>query len=323
MYLCPINMQNDIKRIKILTFNAGLLDVRIFGFVVFSNPAHSETRLPYLAASLRSTDADILCLQEVYTTAQISLITDTLKDVYPFSAHSFSSGIKLVQNGLLILSRWPILSQHLRRFTVSSFVEDWIANKSILSATIDVPGVGLVTVLTCHTTAGGEVADSADPSVDKLRQPELQEVADLAKEASKRGELVIIAGDLNCGPDASVGNYMSLLVWSRDVFEEARQVDKICDSNLQNLWTWDPTIYLNSSNVHRASPGNRVDHCLLATFPSTTASGNLSISWSAWRANSGKILFKDPCATVKDGASVKHAITLSDHYGLLVEIERD
>lgn len=61
--------------IRVATFNAGLA----YGFV-----EHADLRFPLLGPALEALDADVVCLQEVWTNAHAETLSETLKDVYPY-----------------------------------------------------------------------------------------------------------------------------------------------------------------------------------------------------------------------------------------------
>lgn len=51
--------------LKIMSYNAGLLRLRVFGKEVFSNPPLAEDRLPHVVSSIKALKPDIVALQEV------------------------------------------------------------------------------------------------------------------------------------------------------------------------------------------------------------------------------------------------------------------
>lgn len=301
---------------KLLTYNLGLLDVTVMGIVLFSNPEYSRSRLPYAIDSLRVHDADIICLQEVYTLEDSMFLINNLRYLYPYSSRIESKTWlpKPVQNGLLILSKYPIINQQLKRFDNASTLELWVANKSILSVTVDVPECGKLSLITTHTTAGGE-ADPEHPETDDIRFEELKELRSIAEKCSQ-DEKVVIIGDLNCGPEASKGNYEYILEWTRDAFAEAFEKNK-WSSSTSEPFTWDPANRLNRDNVHAHCPKQRVDHVMLS---------QLNNNWDNWSVSSASIVLSECIVpvVVKDttGLKTKEMVTLSDHYGLLVTLDK-
>jgi len=295
--------------LSVLTFNAGLLKVQVLGFTVFENPQFAAERLPLIGASLSSVPvlADFVCLQEVYTDADAAVIQRALEKTHPHVVRVSDSPTPLpkLHNGLMILSRWPIAqgSVVLERFVDASRAEQWMGNKSILKASFQVPDLGpssLVTIMTSHLTSGGEHPESDAPSVDEVRGAELVQLRRFAEAAAAKGDIVIIAGDFNCGPSASEENYRSLLDWTVDTYVAARDVV----NPVTPACTWDPTIYLNRTNIHAACPANRLDLVLV-------------VPHAKWRINvdSAAIILTEPCVPVSSSSGDALLVTLSDHYG--------
>lgn len=302
--------------LKLLTYNLGLLDVTVMGVVVFSNPEYSRSRLPYAIDSLSKHDADVICLQEVYTLEDSMFLINNLRYLYPYSSRIESKTWlpKPVQNGLLILSKYPIVNQQLKRFDNASTLEMWVANKSILCVTVEVPNIGKVSLITTHTTAGGEITDAEHPITNGIRLEELRELK-LTADNCPSDEKVIIIGDLNCGLEASKGNYDYMLEWTRDAFVEAFNQNK-WSSLTAEPFTWDPLNHLNKENVHAHCPKQRVDHVMLS---------KLNSNWDGWTVSSASIVLSELIVPVvvkdKTGLKTKEMVTLSDHYGLLVTLD--
>jgi len=285
------------------------------GIVWFSNPEFSRSRLPYAIDALRVHDADVVCLQEVYTLEDAMFLINNLQYLYPYTSRIEDMAWlpKPVQNGLLILSKYPMSNPQLKRFNHASTLELWMANKSALSVTVDVPDVGNVSIITTHTTAGGE-ADPEHPETNSIRLGELQELRSLAEKSSSN-EKVVIIGDLNCGPETSNCNYEYMLEWTRDMFVEAVEQNK-WKSSTGEQFTWDPSNRLNRDNVHAHCPKQRVDHVMLS---------KLNNSWDNWSVTSASIVLSEPIVPIvvkdKTGVKSKEMVSLSDHYGLLVTLD--
>jgi endonuclease/exonuclease/phosphatase family metal-dependent hydrolase len=102
--------------LKILTYNVGLLSVKLCGQEVWANPKFGKERLPYIVKALRESDADIVALQECYETKDIQAIWEPLKNMYPHIAwkHHCSCCVLMPgipdSNGLVMLSKFPIES---------------------------------------------------------------------------------------------------------------------------------------------------------------------------------------------------------------------
>jgi endonuclease/exonuclease/phosphatase family metal-dependent hydrolase len=291
-----------------LTFNAGLLKVQVLGWTVFENPQFAAERLPFVGRALSSAPvlADIVCLQEVYTDTDAAVICRALEQTHPHvvRVNDVPTPLPKLHNGLMILSRWPLAQDSvvLERFVEASRAEQWMGNKSILKASFQVPDLGpsLVTVLTTHLTSGGEHPESDAPSVDEVRGAELVQLRRMAEASAAKGDIVIIAGDFNCGPSASEENYRSLLEWTDDTYVAARDIF----TPVTPACTWDPTIYLNRTNIHAACPANRLDLILLVP------------PGPKWQLNidNAAIILTEPCVPVSSSSGDPILVTLSDHY---------
>jgi endonuclease/exonuclease/phosphatase family metal-dependent hydrolase len=101
----------------------------------------------------------------------------------------------------------------------------------------------------------------------------------------------IIVGDFNCGPNVSINNY--------NKFHEAGFLS--LDSEIN---TWDPKNPLNINGIHKDCPEQSIDHILInSKFSLKSESSSL------------KVIFKDANIITQ-----KMAVTLSDHYGISLEL---
>ena len=158
------------------------------------------------------------------------------------------------------------------------------------------------------------MAASEDPNSDVDREHEIQQTIKAAKGAIDLGEIPLICGDLNCGPEASKSNYDLILNSGfRDMFLEARSSAAAAGGGgggaggeIVNCFTWSPTNYLNTIGPHASCPGQRVDHLFLpeaALCPRAAGVACLSAD----------IVFEETALSLPDGTPC----TLSDHSGLV------
>jgi mRNA deadenylase 3'-5' endonuclease subunit Ccr4 len=80
------------QTLTILSYNVGLLRLKLFGLTVFSNPPHAAERLPHIPEALRSANADIIFIQECYEEKHAKFLTDSLKESHPYVARVKSGG---------------------------------------------------------------------------------------------------------------------------------------------------------------------------------------------------------------------------------------
>ena len=121
----------DVNEITFLSYNVGLLRFRLCGCCeVFSNPPFAMARLPHISPAIRKFDADIVAIQEVYEQSHVDRILSELADLYPHHARVNSGGCLSFHNGLMVLSKWPILNVELERLRTVSTLEKFLATKS-------------------------------------------------------------------------------------------------------------------------------------------------------------------------------------------------
>ena len=150
-------MALEQKKLRILSFNVGLLRFRAFGvtaFTLFSNPPYAKERFPHICKSLAEfEDVDIICLQECYEDAHFEQLVVALKPKYPYHAR-VSSGFSVLKfnNGLVTFSKHPIADTELVRLQKVSSLERHLANKSNLNCDINIPDIGNFTIVHIHTT---------------------------------------------------------------------------------------------------------------------------------------------------------------------------
>jgi len=305
-----------LDRFTFVTYNVGLLRYRMcFGMVtVFANPPHVEERLAMQPQALRQFPADVLALQECYEEAHAQFLCTQLADLYPYHARFESGGCIKFHNGLLVLSKHPIVHSELQSLDRVASLERHMATKSNLIVDLDVGNNVIWRIVNTHTTAGGTV-DPENPDTDQDREDELKQAADSAAAINNKSNsnnpnnVGIIIGDLNCGPEASPDNFNYILQKRhfRDTYQEAADGGTLLTTSPQ--YTWDPKNYLNQLGPHKDCPGQRCDHVLLPME-----------GMKDWQVKQVQLILEEP---VVDIGKDKAKCTLSDHYGLLVSIQKE
>ena len=298
--------------VKVLSFNVGLLYIQdpFFGVTFFHNPPHGRERLPRIPDAIREVDADVVLLQECYFERDADFLWRSLHDVYPFKSRLDCPRTWLqLHNGLMVLSKWPITKERFDKYRDAARLEQLLGCKGNLATTIRLGSQQLLlTFINGHYTAGGERINSDDPGSDLDREKELAQTVELAKAVAEAGEVPLLCGDFNCGPEASTSNYSGLLKRGfRDLFVEANGTAAAGPES----FTWCPTNYLNTLGPHAHCPGQRLDHLFLPTdLPAAKV-----ISCTAAR-----LVLKEPCVPLP---GVGHLCTLSDHCGVLWTLSLD
>ena len=296
---------NTSPTLSLLSYNAGLLRLRLFWFdpfTLFSNPPFVRERFGHLPKALLSSGADIIALQEVYEDIHVDGLLAAVREVYPYHARGDArrSGLQF-HNGLLILSKLQIDQHELIVHAQSAGVERTLASKSMLAVKLGTP-LGELCIINMHTTAGGG-RDPESAMVDKVRDAELREAMDYCSIASEQGFRCIIAGDLNMGEEASASNYQSMLdAGYRDGVKEAHSRQPHLTSMLP--MTWDPANPLNAVGPHASQCAQRIDHIML--HPQSGLAGEDT-----------ELRFTEKDVELPGR---QENCTISDHYGLNLKI---
>lgn len=286
-------------KLSILSYNAGLMRVRLAGRTVFEFAPFVEERASVLADALHRKSADLILLQEVYETSHVQALVKRLRKTYPFCIYTKSARSFQLSSGLVMISRYPIRRAMFHRFNRSPIDEAIFADKGFQLCYLDFGEGRLLCIANVHTTAGGIFNHPEASKIEKIRAEQIRQL--LCTIDSTNADKAIIAGDLNTGPSMSATNFQQL--------EAAGFVDAVGealgDSNIDSLVTWDPKNPLNSNGPHRSSPPQRIDHVLYRCAS------------DAVRSLYAEVIFSTPELPTDAGKIV----TVSDHYGLFVSIQ--
>ncbi|PHJ17726.1 endonuclease exonuclease phosphatase family protein [Cystoisospora suis] len=198
-----------VDTLNIVSFNAGLLEYRLCGLQIYQNPPFTRRRLSHIPVSLLDTKSDIICLQEVYDDVHADFLVDSMRHVFPYVGRRTSGGRFALHNGLMVLSRFPILHTRFHPFHDVTYIERLFGSKGMLECSIDIPGVGVAAVFNIHLASGA--VDPESPYVEALRSAEILQVLSACEDAGQRGEVPIVVGDLNAAPDLCASNYKSFV----------------------------------------------------------------------------------------------------------------
>lgn len=285
--------------IRVITLNAGLLRIEfLWGLKVLEPAPWVAERLARLPAILRDHPADILFLQEVYRAEHKAFIAERLADLYPHAAYSRDTPkLRLLPDSLMILSRFPLAGSSFTRFDAGRWDERLLDTKGFLCAQAEIPSWGRVLLANVHTTAG-VFTHPEDKRVDAVREAQLNQLARQVRQRDVQVRTRILAGDFNCGPPASVGNY--------ELLSTRGYTDSFAALGLAERPTWSPTANaLNRGGEHASwgCPPQRIDHVF--------------VEKASVRPVAGGVFLEDEAVRVADGLSVP----VSDHYGYWVDLE--
>lgn len=170
---------------------------------LISNPSgdYKEARRILFCQSILPS-YDIVCLQEVFglmSSRKAKIIAAAEALGYAYSVESPGPGFfasHLIDGGLLILSRYPILEWEFRPFNYGIF-PDTLANKGVLYCKLDIDGVPLQ-LFTAHTQSPYETNDMDLYRLYRsvtLRQ--IGKIAEFIREKRSQTGLIVLVGDLN------------------------------------------------------------------------------------------------------------------------------
>ncbi|CDR95727.1 endonuclease/exonuclease/phosphatase, putative [Babesia bigemina] len=212
---------------SMLTFNVGLLEVRMFGIQMYQNPGYTEKRLKCVPNEIRKANADVVAFQEVYSNHHARYITQQLQDIYPYAARDdclpvsedFENlydknkkkkrGIGMFHSGLLFLSKFPILCAKFHAWDVVTHLEAMLANKGYMEIFVDIPSVGKIAFYNMHMASASVNPESVH--IENVRNEEVKQILKRTEKACRLGFAPIIIGDLNAAPNNCASNYMSFL----------------------------------------------------------------------------------------------------------------
>jgi endonuclease/exonuclease/phosphatase family metal-dependent hydrolase len=277
----------------VLTFNLGLPALRPFGLFRVALAEHLGARLAAAPAHLRASGADVIALQEVYTSRQRDWLRQALHDSHPFAcvpAHRRS----LLGSGLMLLSRYPIRQGMFVPARSRSALGTALTERGFLATEIVLPGGRHLRLLNVHLTIG---APFRTPEARRLA--EIEHLLVLAKQHAQLP--AILLGDFNCSPEVEAIHYRRIIAAGySDAFAAVAGA-----AEMPAAATWDATNPLVARGPYRGSPSQRIDHVFLPTALGGTI-----------EPVAARIAFREASVALRGG---RHS-TLSDHYGLLVRL---
>ncbi len=299
-YNLDIDTPNNVKAktldgsFKLITFNVGLLDLRVVGKTMFKPTEYIEQRARIIPQQLLTHGADVIALQEIYEKKHIDFFIKELKSTYPFFFFKHNSQIKL-NNGLMIFSKYPFVSTKGESQSDKGPIDEWLmADRGLLSAVIKLNDDINLDIVNLHATSGGTLNSQDSDSVNASRQKQLEQALKLA--LASNTEYQIILGDVNAGPEISKINYNYFL--DNDFSDAYAKYSS--QKGLDAKPTWDGANPLNSMRGYTAEDTQRIDHIYLSKR--LTAITTLEIV---------ERVFDENILTI-EGKS----FPLSDHYGV-------
>jgi endonuclease/exonuclease/phosphatase family metal-dependent hydrolase len=286
--------------VSIATFNAGILYGQLFKKTVFEPVPFSKERIDKLAGFLTKLDVDVIGLQEVYNPEDKEKIIQSVKDTYPYAIYFKRSQLLKVgfNNGMMFLSRFPILKADFEMYQKNPVTEKIVVDKGILSIAIKVNDQRIILSNT-HTTAGGVMYHTESDKANEIRTKQIQQTMELTDSLAGEDDVKVILGDFNAGPGVSEVNYRYLI--------ENGYVDSYelgCTQNCQAI-TWAPDNKLNANGHFPDSPPQRIVHIFIHRK-----------KLNDFKVVEVGVILDEEVVPVENS----ELVTLSDHYGYFCKI---
>lgn len=178
------------RQLRVLTYNTHLMEGS--NIVVGATYARKlpvlfrdEERYHFIVEKIRQSGADIVALQEVWSEKNMERIMTDLRAVYPYCQRGSSGPLYKAGSGIVMASKFPFTAGDFYAFPGATDLEEAMATKGVLRATIELPDGGgrlSVGLSHCWTDAGG-------PDCDNIR--------DLIQHTVKGEDRAILMGDFN------------------------------------------------------------------------------------------------------------------------------
>jgi endonuclease/exonuclease/phosphatase family metal-dependent hydrolase len=288
--------------IRLLTFNTGLFRLRLGSWSILDPIPHAAARTHYIADAVRSVNPDVIAFQEVFADRDLDRLRSELGGEFPYYAASrdYVRAPRIrSHSGLCIFSRYPLGDQHHEVYREAALDEWLFVGKGVLRATIDSP-LGPISLATTHLMSGGLFRNPAAPHLVNTRQGQIEQLANAGHASPHAIRLVV--GDMNAGPEISAQNY-----------------ERMCELGYIDCWklhpgteprfkevTWELANPLTGRELHKTDAPQRIDH----VFVNEQALEHVTIRKAI-------VVLHEPRVPTPAGF-----VTVSDHYGLLVEIEQ-
>jgi endonuclease/exonuclease/phosphatase family metal-dependent hydrolase len=273
--------------------------------------ARSAAAPAEIARFARDAAPDLVVLQEIWTESVAVALTRALQPLGYAVVRPKGTTLVGREGGLLVAVRQPlrVASWSFTAFGKSTFV-DSLARKGVLAAVIERPADGLrLALLATHTVAlDTDRGTPVDAKQVAAVAAQIGQVVERLAATSGDGELpALVVGDFNVGPGYAEASY-------RRFADQPgiREVGAVAAPG-EALVTWDPANPLVRYGRYPNEPAAKIDHVFFRDGG----------PWR-WSASRALVVMTDPV----DGLSLVPAkgaaavpTPLSDHYGLLADLE--
>ncbi len=170
--------------------------VRIATWNIWARYGPWEERGPHIVETLRSVDADILALQEVWEADGRNQAAE-IADALGYEAHVFAPNLEIdgVRAGNAIIARWPIIATEVRALPrdAGDAHDDEGEERLCVFAEVDGPR-GPIQMYCAHLSWRDDHS--------AIRQAQVAEICRLVRERKPRTFPAVLCGDLNSEPES-------------------------------------------------------------------------------------------------------------------------
>lgn len=248
-----------------------------------------DRRIRAMVSHIRALNADVIALQEVWCDTIASYLCHHLDFPYFYYEPNRHVWKGRIGNGLMILSKHPILEQHTMSFSDHTRADEYFASKGAQMIQIET-SAGKMNIVNTHMGSGKKIKHI------ERRMLQLSELQQFIRNFPLK-QPIVLAGDFNFNPDSI--EYYQMQLWIRRYFDDGSGDTYAMTNREKNGHTF----FLNRSYERRPTvhdQDERIDY--LMTLCSKQNRSDLEIA-------SARIVLDNPNEP------------LSDHCGVLVNLK--
>lgn len=263
----PAPLPSGPVTLKVATYNTGLVQL----------VKAAQARIPHLVTALAALDADVVCVQELYTQfTSPRTFAESLAATYPYAWYE-TTAVNSLGNGLAILSKKPLYRGRHLRYTQND--SNNVVDRSVIAATVVDATAGYhVHVLCTHIQAGLD-----GPGIS-LRQAQLAELGQFVTGEIYDTAPSILLGDFNTGPDPMPTD--NECADDTNCAPMCIAADTASYASMSTTYGWtdasvgrftdctscrDQFVQMATLNLFPCEPSQRIDHCFARNLGTSVA----------------------------------------------------
>ncbi|MCP4501343.1 MAG: hypothetical protein GY822_15400 [Deltaproteobacteria bacterium] len=191
-------LARDRLRLGVLTYNVGLLDAKLLGFIDYKQTPLLEVRRNLQPDLVFAKGADIVLLQELWTPQDVAHYSDVAEQngylSFPTSRRDYNDGLAIFLREDIVRNAANVVVEEVA-FAAQDPLEFFPGpglKRGFISVRFEHPGLGDVLVANTHL--------QAFPSAWLERMQQSRALGAYLKSNADEDTLVLVGGDLNAGP---------------------------------------------------------------------------------------------------------------------------